>query len=166
MATMASCCKHFAWMCREMQCFSSLRTRFPSFLYFFLKVGLTTYVQPTPSICFSALAGQCCKTCASDQVDARISPKKKKNGCLVSPQHRELSDLKILKIIATFKDLGVGYVDLKPLFKKECCLARRMEQRRAGGRRGGGSEPDQSSVCNNRSVEADDRLRQSASQAE
>lgn len=30
----------------------------------------------------------------------------------------------------------------------------------------GGSEPDQSSVCNNRSVEADDRLRQSASRAE
>lgn len=40
------------------------------------------------------------------------------------------------------------------------------QTRGEGAGRRGGSEPDQSSVCNNRSVEADDRLRQSASQAE
>lgn len=136
--------------------------------YIFLSKGWVDHIRSTNSFylffctCWTVLQNLCFRPSGCQN----FTPKKKKNGCLVSPQHRELSDLKILKIIATFEDLGVGYVDLKPLFKKECCLARRMEQRRAGGRRGGGSEPDQSSVCNNRSVEADDRLRQSASQAE
>lgn len=57
---------------------------------------------------------------------------------------------------------------LKPLSKKkEPCFARgRGAEEGRGWGTGSGSEPDQSSVCNNRSVEADDRLRQSASRAE
>lgn len=57
---------------------------------------------------------------------------------------------------------------MKPLSeKKRPALGRgELGGRGRGSGRGGGSEPDQSSVCNNRSVEADDRLRQSASQAE
>lgn len=71
--------------------------------------------------------------------------------------------------IATFRSFGVGQVHLKPLSEKKIALLCNKDggQRKAGGSgRGGGSEPDQSSVCNNRSVEADDRLRQSASQPE
>lgn len=106
-----------------------------------------------------------------ETADACISQKipcPRHYGCLFSPQLDKISVLE--KLDRHLQGFGVGLVHLKPLSKKKSPALPEVggggQRRGEGAGRHGGSEPDQSSVCNNRSVEADDRLRQSASRAE